>query len=136
MFAEAFEVGNLVVLMLAVGRNPDPDRRLCAHLNWTLVQFTSKLKADRPVNTGDSARRNRLSPIHSQIGALRRLLVSDDSSASTAGEVTASSQMKQSPNVGQRTVATRPERERRWVLAYVAGSPERTRDGLNPLTIR
>ena len=31
VFAEALEVGDLVVLVLAVGRDPDPDCRLCAH---------------------------------------------------------------------------------------------------------
>jgi hypothetical protein len=38
------------------------------------------MKADRPANTGDSARRNRPSPIHSQTGAVRRLLVCESGS--------------------------------------------------------
>src|ERR1035441_5993122 len=38
------------------------------------------MTADRPANTGDSARRNRPSPIHSHTGAARRLLVSDSGS--------------------------------------------------------
>ena len=31
VFAEAFEVGDLVVLVLAIGRDPDPDRRVRDH---------------------------------------------------------------------------------------------------------